>query len=567
MDKKILLILLGVIVLAIIITIIAIVRNNRKAALKKEIEDVIVRYNAVKTIPLAYKLNKAQAMAKRNEAASEKIKDCYDKYVEAQKQIDQIGEIIEEVEDNLASKNIRQAKDGLESIRNIIDDCERDVNSIDDFLDRFSQKETNQREYSARLKEEYGEIKNKINNSSAHLSIAYDGMLKKLEKCEELFSQSEEWMYASDYELAQEVLDKISVSIKDIERAYEVLPKLVEDAKGVIPVLFDEATRQFSLCKQRGVYLDDLSISSQLDGISNSLNKCSKTLQNAEFIGVEESINQIKEDLNDLLAEINNENQSYTDAKALFENTKANINSIKTLYAYVESLYTTQNEHYDMSEVGDYLETLRTNLTDYQADVITLSGDLASSLKPASGIRSNLGMLFENTQKDLDKISDYKKLIDKNTSDEERARTQLIKLQVVLNEIEVKVLEYHLPTIASNYKDDLLAGRERIALIKDILRRTPLDIDELNTTLDEAITFIYTFFNNVNNIVSMAVMVENAIVFGNKYRSSSIEIDRDLSKSELSFMNGEYTKALKIAIECMETLFPNAVNEKIMENN
>ena len=72
--------------------------------------------------------------------------------------------------------------------------------------------------------------------------------------------------------------------------------------------------------------------------------------------------------------------------------------------------------------------------------------------------------------------------------------------------------------------------------------------------------------NNVNNIVGMAIMVENAIVFGNKYRSTYPEVDRDLSNAEFSYINGEYTKALTMAISCMETLFPNTANEKILEN-
>ena len=61
-------------------------------------------------------------------------------------------------------------------------------------------------------------------------------------------------------------------------------------------------------------------------------------------------------------------------------------------------------------------------------------------------------------------------------------------------------------------------------------------------------------------------MVENAIVFGNKYRSTYPEIDRELSKAEFQYLNGEYTKALKTAITCIETLFPDDADEKILES-
>ena len=72
--------------------------------------------------------------------------------------------------------------------------------------------------------------------------------------------------------------------------------------------------------------------------------------------------------------------------------------------------------------------------------------------------------------------------------------------------------------------------------------------------LQEAIDFVYQLYNNANNLVGIAIMVENAIVFGNRYRSSYPEIDSELTRAELSFQNGEYTKALKIAIQCIEKM-------------
>ena len=62
-------------------------------------------------------------------------------------------------------------------------------------------------------------------------------------------------------------------------------------------------------------------------------------------------------------------------------------------------------------------------------------------------------------------------------------------------------------------------------------------------------------------------MTENAIVFGNKFRSSHEDIDADLSKSEFAFLNGEYTKAVQLAIKAMDTLYPNSDKEIKLGNN
>ena len=560
-------IVLGAIGVAIIAIVIIIASNTHKSTIKREIDNLNVRFNAIKTIPLAFKLNKAQAMAKRNDDTSEKIQSYYNRYTEAQKHIDEITEMLEDVEDDVANHNDKQVKSTIETLKTLVSDLEKEVSSIDEFLEQFSKKESEQRSVSANLKEDYRDIKMAINENSNVLAIAYDGIAKKLEKIEDLFSQSEEWMYANDYQKAQEALDDIENKIKDIKECYEVIPDLVKDAKGVVPILFDEINRQYELGRQRGMYLEHLDIDHRISNAQTVLNTCTKTLIDGDQDGVKEALDGLKEELNSILSALESEGQDFSDAKSIFENINSNINTIKNLYTYVDGSYTNDNERFDMDEVGEYLREVKTNIDNYGADVIRLSGDLESYLKPSSAIKEELQVLFNKTEEDLEKLTNYKHDIDKNSNDEERARTQLIKLQVVLNEVEVKVLEYHLPTIASNYQDDLKSGRERIANIKKLLEEIPLDIDKLNETLDEAIDYIYTFYNNVNNVVGMAIMVENAIVFGNKYRSTYPEVDRDLSKAEFSYLNGEYTKALTMAIACMETLFPNKANEKILENS
>ncbi|MBQ6126566.1 MAG: selenide, water dikinase, partial [Erysipelotrichaceae bacterium] len=132
--------------------------------------------------------------------------------------------------------------------------------------------------------------------------------------------------------------------------------------------------------------------------------------------------------------------------------------------------------------------------------------------------------------------------------------------------VETKLAEYSLPTIDDSYKEDLKKSREYIQRLREMTSQIPINIEELNGLLNEAIDFIYRFYNNINNIIGMSIMVENAIVFGNKYRSIYPEIDRELSKAEFQYLNGEYTKALKTAITCMETLFPENADERIMEN-
>ena len=139
----------------------------------------------------------------------------------------------------------------------------------------------------------------------------------------------------------------------------------------------------------------------------------------------------------------------------------------------------------------------------------------------------------------------------------------MVKLQLLVNEMKNKIMKYRLPSIDDKFEKDIRDANVYIEDIRQYLEETPLNVEGLNKCLDEAIDYIYTLFNSVNNLVGIADMVESAIVFGNKYRSEYPEIDSELTRAELCFTNGQYTKSLKIAIAAIERLHPGAYEKLI----
>lgn len=564
-DQMRLILIIALVVVALILVLI-IVLNTRKSNLKKDVDELQVRYNTIKTIPIAFKINKAQAIAKRNAQTADKVKVYYDKYEEAQKNIDQFSDFLENIEDEFATKNYSEVRELLISAKQKAEECEKEINEIDKFLEEFSEEETILRENSAKLKEKFLKLKYYTNNSASALSIALPGIEKKIEIVEELFSQSEEFIFTNDYESAKGALDRINKNILDIEKSLLALPELVADCKGVIPALFDEVNRQYALSRQRGVYTDHLKIDEELKNIDQALNEDLKVISVGDLGNVKEHNKAYKEKLNTLLSSLREENKNFQELKAKSDEVVSAIQETKGLHNYVSKSYEIEKERFGLEDMDAYIKDSEKAINDYQASYIALNGNITDNSKAASELMSEANALLNEIKQTKTELGKYKATFDKNTTDESRAKSQLIKFTAVLNEVEVKVSEYHLPAIADRYKDDLLEGRNRIGKIKELLNEIPLNLPLLNQTLDETIQFIDRFYNDANNIVGMAIMVENAIVFGNKYRSSHPEVERDLSRAELSYLNGEYTKALTMAIACMEKLFPNRKGSNYLEN-
>ena len=566
MKTEYLLISIGVLVAITVIAILVTRRKTQKKNLKKQLDELYVRFNGVKTVPLAFKLNKAQAMARRNEEMAKQVADYFERYEQAEAHINDVQDRLGDVDDALSTVSYKEATAMLNEVSQELAECENEVAQIDSFLEEFSKKENIQREYSSKLKEKYRVVKTTINKNAQLLSIAYDGFVEKLQHCEDLFSSSEEMMYSSDYISAQEDLEAIDDLLEEIKVSANAVPKLVKDTKGVLPLMLDETKRELALTRQRGVYIAHLDIENKINEIETNLNEDIKALSKAQTEGIKTRVASAKDELNDLNEKLAEENKAFKLARETNDRVLGHINDMEKVENYVRIAYDKDSARFGLEDLQEVLRKMRENADKYKERYLNVSADLSNCTKPASEILEDASKLDEQIDADMKTLYSYKNTIDKSTDGESRAFTQLTKLQLVVSEVESKLAEYALPSIDESYKDDLKKSRDYIAKLRELIAQIPIDIVQLNGLLNEAIDFIYKFYNNINNVVGMGIMVENAIVFGNKYRSTYPEIDRELSKAEFQYLNGEYTKALKTAISCMETLFPENADEKILEN-
>ena len=149
---------------------------------------------------------------------------------------------------------------------------------------------------------------------------------------------------------------------------------------------------------------------------------------------------------------------------------------------------------------------------------------------------------------------------------EKRALDELDIINIVLLEIKSEIRNKHLPMISESYQDYIDDSYQKADSILNFIRKRPIDLKSLSLQVDAARDVIYKLYDNVHNLIVTAEMVEDAIVFGNRYRSSFLEVNTELTKAELLYRNGEYTKALSTAVDIIEKIKPDSyemlVNKK-----
>lgn len=551
-------ILIGCLVLAALIIITLILRSTRVSKAKKELAALELKYTELKGIPLSFKLNKAVALSKVNNALENNIGEFQKEYEESQQLLKEYSVILAEIDDFVFSKKINKANNAIDSIMDVVFKSETAIVALDKKLEEVLKQENRQRENINTLKERFRQAKRLLmeQRSSYHQSVEYLDVLMK--SIEDMFSVFEEWMFASEFDKAADKQNEIQSEIEIFEQALQTLPGYYEQVKVTLVGATDELQYLYSSSKAMGVYLEHLEIDKHLEVVKELLSDILSKISVGNLSTIEKDIDdceirivQMKEDIE---KEVYAFSTIHEKVNSLFERIKVlnqSIQKIKELYAKVHQRFGFENWTARLDKLDENLDILNEQRFRLEKVVSENSVPYSTLLLSYEELAVDTGRLEEEAR-------DMSQRLETACSDEERAKEQLLKLQLIVNEIRTKIAKNHLPSVSEKYDDDIIKANYLLVEIKQVLAVTPLDVALLNAKLQEAIDYVYTLYNSVNNLVGMAIMVENAIIFGNKYRSEYMEVDSELTRAELCFNNGQYTKSLKIAMSIIEKLHPGA---------
>lgn len=552
--------------LVVVIVLTIVLRGLKKRGLKSNLVDLERQYNEIKGIPLAFKFNKAVALSRVNEAMMAKVNECQPQFDSVQESLKECGVLLAEADDLLYVHKNKAASRKMNALQKNLELCSNAANAVNQVLDEILEQESEQRGQINVLKEKFRAIKKLFadNRNAYHQSDEY--IEKRFDAIEKKFSLFEEWMFASEFDKAHEQQNEIAKEIAELSDQLHVLPNLYEQARGVLPKAIDEIGLRYAQIKNKGVFLDHLEVQKNLDIISDQLKENIAKLRNGIVLDVKGNLNALGERLLSLQDLIVREDDAYTEIQEGMESTFQLIRSNNEAFEEIVLLYRRVNERFGFEDWSTRLEKAQTQLEQMNVLRRKVEKRAMENVIASSTQLLEYRELVKGAQLFAKDINTMKKQLTTACSDEERAKKQLIKLQLILNEVRLKTACHRLPSISAQFNSDLEEGDSLIQRVKTVLENSPLDVQELNADLQEAIDFVYKLYNNANNLVGIAIMVENAIVFGNRYRSSFSEIDSELTRAELSFQNGEYTKALKIAIQCIEKMHPG-IYEKLIKSN
>ena len=91
----------------------------------------------------------------------------------------------------------------------------------------------------------------------------------------------------------------------------------------------------------------------------------------------------------------------------------------------------------------------------------------------------------------------------------------------------------------------------------------------MNTRVDTARDLVLKLYNTTNDMIKLAALTENCIIYANRYRSSLEEVNDELVIAEKNFFKGNYNEAFLRSLNAISFVDSNTYTKliKVYEGN
>ncbi len=568
MKGKMLIISIYIITAIVLIVVLVVKSSKQNKKIRKSISELEREKNLILGAPILNELSKVEALVKDD-------KSKY-KYENWQRRFDDIRNIyIPEVTDMLLdADNYLEAKD-YKALRLLLADIELKIYKLREKTQKLLSEikeitlsEEKNRDQIVKLKTEYRKIKSDYEKNSGEYKPVNNQIELQFENIEKRFQEFEIVMEKKDY-------DEINYLVKGISDMIDHMKYVIKEVPAIL-----------IMCNEL--------VPSRIEDISSIYIRMTRELYNLDYLNVEYNIKETEKKIKDIMDRV----------KVL--NLEDIIFELKTIINYFDSLYN------DFEEEKTARATFNSNMKSFKVKLVRTNKVIGKLMNQLNDLKSTYDLSEEDVKRlniianETENIKrDYNNLMDCNKNhsfaysrmvkeldilmikvskldetlnydlkaigsmkdDEIRAREQLETIKDLLKKSKNRIRLYNIPVIPDNYFVELQDASDAIREIQKELNKKPINIEILNIRVDTARDLVFKVFNTTNDLLKTIVMLEETLVYGNRYRSNKEKVDEGLNIAEKLFYQGSYKRALEITMNTLDYVEPGVHNKILSAYN
>ena len=561
-------IIIGGTSLLVIIILIFAYRMLKLRTYRKEIIDLENSMNAVKSLPIQYRLGRVKGIARNMADVKEKYDEYSNEYaILTDMQTDKIIPLINDIDEALYYRRLRGVKKDLEELSQYIQKYENESKELLKKIEVITEIENVQRLEIIKVKEKY----RNTNDTYSQIRFKIEDFVPKIENVfkniDDRFVQLENYMNNQQFEDAKKYTDNISKDIDLLDANLRDLPTYISVVRQYLPNRIKEMKDMMNSMKEKDFAIERLDASMRINKIESDLSHTCQCIKDIQLNDVGKNIEIITEDINSLNQDLEKEETAFISYEQSRNNCYKNVNTIDSGLQDTIQVFENLKKNYLLD---DYEITVDEDFQQFQKVLDDLN-ELTKIIETKDFSYSEMILNFEEINEKCKPFNDslikHNRLAENLKIQEKRALDELDNINIVLLEIKSEIRNKHLPMISESYQDYIQDSYQKADAILNFIRRRPIDLTSLSHQVDAARDVICKLYDNIHNLIVTAEMVEDAIVYGNRYRSSFLEVNTELTKAELLYRNGEYTKALATAVDIIEKIKPDSYEMLIKKNS
>ncbi|MBQ8472634.1 MAG: septation ring formation regulator EzrA [Bacilli bacterium] len=562
------LIIITVIIVLIIITILSLYIYNRymKKRMLKKINNLDIVKNEILSLPFQSEIDKVSNLTK-GEQLEEKVNNYKEMYNSLKENsFKKIEDMIIELDLIVNSRRKKEFNQRYSEVELELYKNRYLINHLIDEIKELTSYEDKYRGIVIKLKNKYRIITREYESNKDLYGDFVDTIEMQLENIEKRFQDFEVVINENLYNEVVLVVKSLDLMIDHIGAVILEFPDILVLLNDLIPSRLKELEVLRTSMLEKGFTLNFMNLDynfQEIEKIQNDIVDRSKVLN------IDNSLLELKtilEFLDSLFKDIEKEKVYKKD----FDNSSNTFNErLKTVKSTLHDINMQLDDIKVMYGLKDNdLKDLESISMSYD-ELVKKYKSLLRKIKKQDNSYGKINIYLSELSITLKQIEDNLDLTIRSLGsmqdDEERARDQLEEVQELLKTCKREIQSVKIPVVANNYFVELSEANEAILEIIKELGKKPIIIKTLNTRVDTARDLVFKLYNTTRNIINNAYFAENLIVYANRYRRVSAEINKNLNRAEILFYKGNYDGSLNLVLDILEKMEPGIKNKFIKE--
>ena len=559
-------IFISILIFALVVVTIIVTLNVMQSAKNKRYKKVLDRINfeknQIESAPIVPELAKIESFLK-----NEKLEIMYNEWKDRLNniktyQIPKITDMLLEAEYSLSQMDYKGTMYKIAKLEMELYKVRANSNFLFEEIKAITTSEEKNRAIITKLKATYRDLLKKYKDKKNEYGDLASSVDVGFENISVHFEQFENAMDNNEYAEVTKIIKAINELLKHMETVLEELPTVVLICTNILPKKIKSIDDVYRKMVKMSYPLDYLNVEYNVDEANK---KIRDIYDRAKLLNLEDSVFELKvllDYFDTLYGDFEKEKQARKDYDTDDTNFRKRLDKmnglIKEIFSQIEDI---KNLYNLKEEELQILKNVNTEIKNLNKDYRSLVEHTGNNTFPYSKLVKEIEVLSLKLAAIEDRLDNSLDTISSMKADEVRARQQLMEVTDILKEAKTKMRDYSLPVIPRSYYVELNEAQMAIKEIIKELEKKPITIATLNTRVDTARDLVLKLFYKTKELLKTAMFAEMAIVYGNRYRSSYEETDKNLTYSEILFFKGEYKKSLELTINTINKVEPGIYNK------